>query len=435
MKDYNLLKSTHKKLTFLCAGITILILIVMSLSYLYISEKSLRDNQFLFFKNSMNTFISNLNQQPVITHEWLITAEATGDFLIQIKDNGKDLLFNSRTNDASKEILFQYARSCFENLFTISSAAVVGTADHTEFSFTHEDIPYYGSIGTIYKENGTLEITLVSPATTLEQQIFRQRIIFLVIDLAAAFLLSVFAYYFTGKLLKPIAQNREDQIHFIAAASHELRTPLAVILSCASAAKKADSKEKSGFLDTIHFEGMRMSRLIGDMLLLSKTDNHTFYIDKTECDPDTILLNSFESFETLAKEKGITLSVSLPGEPAKSCFLDHERIQQVLSILIHNALSYTSYNGHVSLSMEVRDDHISYSVADNGIGIPEEEKKHIFKRFYRVDHSRNEKEHFGLGLSIAYEITQAHKGSILVSDTPGGGSTFTVKLPLNWSQL
>jgi len=276
---------------------------------------------------------------------------------------------------------------------------------------------------------------LVSPATTLEQQIFRQRIIFLIIDLAAAFLLSVFAYYFTGKLLKPIAQSREDQIQFIAAASHELRTPLAIILSCASAAKKADSEEKSGFLDTIHFEGMRMSRLIGDMLLLSKTDNHTFHINKIECNPDTILLNSFESFETLAKEKSIKLRVILPDESAKYCFLDYERIQQVLSILIHNALSYTSCNGHVTLSMEVQDDFISYSVADDGIGIPDEEKKHIFKRFYRVDHSRNEKEHFGLGLSIAYEIIQAHQGSILVSDTPGGGSTFTVKLPLNWSRL
>jgi len=382
-----------------------------------------------------HTFISNLTQQSVITHEWLITAETTGDFLVQIKDNGEDLLFNSRTNDASQEILFQYARSCFEDQFAISTSAVVGTADHTEFSFTHDNIPYYGSIGTIYKENGTLEITLVSPATTLEQQIFRQRIIFLIIDLAAAFLLSVFAYYFTGKLLKPIAQSREDQIQFIAAASHELRTPLAIILSCASAAKKADSEEKSGFLDTIHFEGMRMSRLIGDMLLLSKTDNHTFHINKIECNPDTILLNSFESFETLAKEKSIKLRVILPDESAKYCFLDYERIQQVLSILIHNALSYTSCNGHVTLSMEVQDDFISYSVADDGIGIPDEEKKHIFKRFYRVDHSRNEKEHFGLGLSIAYEIIQAHQGSILVSDTPGGGSTFTVKLPLNWSRL
>lgn len=429
MKEHDLLKSTHRKLTVLCAGITTLILIVMSLSYLYVSEKSLRDNQFLFFKNSMNTFISNLSQQPVITHEWLITAEKNGNFLIKIKDNGEDFLFNNRTSDKSKEELFEYAVSCFENQFAISTLELHGTVNHTEFSFTYDGFPYYASIGAIYKENGALEITLVSPATALEKQIFRQRLIFLGINLAASFLLAVFSYYFTGKLLKPIAQSREDQIHFTAAASHELRTPLAVILSCASACKKANTEEKNGFLNTIQSEGMRMSHLIDDMLLLSKTDNHTFCIDKTECDPDTILLNSFEAFETLAKEKGITLNVNLPEEPAKSCYWDHERIQQVLSILIQNALSYTPCNGHVSLLMKIQNDHIFYFVSDNGIGIPDEEKNHIFKRFYRVDHSRNEKEHFGLGLNIASEIVNAHNGYIHVFDTPGGGSTFTVKLP------
>lgn len=429
MKEHNLLKSTHKRLTALCAGITILILVVMSLSYLYVSEKGLRDNQFFYFKSSMNTFLSNLSQQNVITHEWLITAESNGNFFIKIKDNGEDFLFNSRRSDSSKDALLEYARSFYEQSFAIESVVTPGIANHTEFSFAYEGAPYYGSIGTLYKENGTLEITLVSPATALEQQIFRQRMIFLGIDVAAAVLLAFFSYYFTGKLLKPIARSREDQMHFVAAASHELRTPLAVILSCACACEIADTEEQNGFLTTIQSEGMRMSRLINDMLLLSKTDNQTFHMEKNKCDPDTILLNAYESFEILAKEKGIALNVSLPDETAISCFWDRERIRQVLSILIQNALSYTPCGGCIMLSMKIQDKHLFYEVADNGIGIPEEHKKDIFKRFYRIDESRNEKEHFGLGLSIASEIIQAHHGSIHVSDTPGGGSTFTVKLP------
>lgn len=141
----------------------------------------------------------------------------------------------------------------------------------------------------------------------------------------------------------------------------------------------------------------------------------------------------------MAKEKNIALSISLPETPMPACKCDSERIAQVLTILVHNALSYTEvkYNnqpegavkkGKVLIKGEYKDNHHYFSVIDNGIGIPDEEKKNIFERFYRVDNSRSKKDHFGLGLCIALEIVNEHHGSIQVLDSTGGGSTFVVKL-------
>lgn len=430
MKDNFVFKTIRRKLTLLCTGITVSILIAMSFTYLHISEASLQSNHFLSFKDSMSSFIYNLEQQTVITHDWLLATQSNGGFFVQIKDNGEDLLFNTRAEKEKRQELFDYAKAAGSEDSEVPQQGSPGTSRHFEFKFKYDNNLYYGCTAKLYKNNGSLDIIAVTSVSPLTRQINRQRLLFIIVNLSAAAALFIFAYFFTGKLLKPIEENQRNQNQFIAAASHELRTPLAAMLSCACACQKADSNQKDGFLATIQSEGMRMSRLINDMLTLSKTDNHTFDIEKAEWEPDTLLLNTYEAFEQMAKQKSITLTVSLPEEASVPCLLDRERIMQVLSILVDNALSYTPYKGHVTLSMELKDSLIIYSIADNGIGIPKEERENIFKRFYRIDKARNQKEHFGLGLSIALEIVSAHQGSLLVTDTPDGGSTFIVQIPV-----
>ena len=114
---------------------------------------------------------------------------------------------------------------------------------------------------------------------------------------------------------------------------------------------------------------------------------------------------------------------------------DMLRLNQILMNLLGNAMKYTPPGGVIRLSVSEksengRDVMLYFEVEDNGIGIPHEQKEHIFDRFYRVDASRTRKEHFGLGLSIAKEIVSLHHGRITVEDTPGGGTTFTLILPL-----
>lgn len=233
---------------------------------------------------------------------------------------------------------------------------------------------------------------------------------------------------FYRKAVKAHRGKPKKQTLFIASASHELRTPLSVILSAAECCKSAPPERRDGFLKTICQEGLRVSSLVSDMLTLSQSDNHRFPIRMEPTELDTLLMNTYEAFEPLAQEKEIALSVQLPEGAIPLCTADSERISQVLSILLHNAISYTPEHGKIMLSLSHKKDKFHLSVTDNGIGIADEDKKRIFDRFYRVEKARSTKDHFGLGLSIAYEIVKAHGGSIQVSDAEGGGSCFTVVL-------
>ncbi len=429
-------RKVHIRLTLLCAGITAVIMIIMSLCYLYVSESGLYRNQFQSFQNDIKTITTNLEQQSVISMEWLSKMEAQGSYLFYVLDGGVPFLYNqlSDTKDNStRSLLLEECRNVYQNLDTTASSAQSDSSyvsTHVEFEFVSEsaDAKYYGSVISMGKYTSSLEIIVLSSLRVLEQQILEQRFHFFLIDLAAILLLTVFSWIFTGILLRPIMENHRKQTQFVASASHELRTPLAVILSAAECCKSAPPEKQDGFLKTINQEGLRMSALVNDMLTLSGSDNQRFSVRPRPIELDTLLMNSYEAFDPLARDKSITLSVSLPQKALPLCSADPERISQVLSILLHNAISYTPEHGRIELSVWHKKEHFYLSVKDNGIGISDHDKKKIFDRFYRVEKSRSTKEHFGLGLSIAYEIVKAHGGNIQVTDAEGGGSVFTIIL-------
>lgn len=429
-------KKVHLRLTLLCAGITAVIMLIMSLCYLYVSEKGLYRNQFQAFKNDINTISTNLEQQSIISMEWLAKMEAQGNYRFFVLDNGVPFLYNQLSDPEQTEennILLTESRNALNNLssqdVTVTvSDGINGILSHSEYEFISPstDSRYFCSLIQMGTGSSLLEIVVLSPLQRLEQQIKEQRIRFLLIDIGATILLGVFAWFFTGILLKPIAENQQKQAMFVAAASHELRTPLSVILSAAECCRDAAPERQEGFIRTIYQEGLRVSSLVTDMLTLSQSDSHRFPVRKEPTELDTLLMNSYEAFEPLAREKSIRLSLTLPDGALPLCNVDPERISQVIAILLHNAISYTPEQGRIELSLARHKERFAVSVQDNGIGISDADKKRIFDRFYRVEKSRNRKDHFGLGLSIAHEIVKAHGGSIQVTDADGGGSCFTV---------
>ncbi len=431
-------KKVHLRLTLLCAGITAVIMLVMSLCYLYVSEKGLYRNQFQAFKNDINTISTNLEQQSVISMEWLAKMEAQGNYRFFVLDNGVPFLYNQLSDPEQTEennILLTESRNALNSLssqdVTVTvSDGINGILSHSEYEFISPstDSRYFCSLIQMGTGNSLLEIVVLSPLQRLEQQIEEQRTRFLLIDIGATILLGIFAWFFTGILLKPIAENQQKQAMFVAAASHELRTPLSVILSAAECCRDAAPERQEGFIRTIYQEGLRVSSLVTDMLTLSQSDSHRFPVRKEPTELDTLLMNSYEAFEPLAREKSIQLSLTLPDGALPLCNVDPERISQVIAILLHNAISYTPNQGRIELSLARHKERFAVSVQDNGIGISDADKKRIFDRFYRVEKSRNRKDHFGLGLSIAHEIVKAHGGSIQVTDAEGGGSCFTVIL-------
>jgi len=427
-------------MTALCAGITTAILIVMSLLYLYLSEKELYENQFRSFQNDINTIATSLEQQSVISMEWLSKMEARGGYTFYALDNGIPFLYNRLANLSESSEIHGLLENCLEIYRNNYADSYVSDTDggtpfntcvHSEFPYnpTGRQHEYYISIIELNRGTSSMQLLVLSPLDFLREQIARQRVRFFLIDIAALLLLTLFSFFFTGKLLQPVIESRKKQTEFVAAASHELRTPLAVILSAAECCRDAEAKKQSRFLDTIKQEGEILTSLVNDMLALSASDTQRFTCRPAPVELDTLLINTYEAFEPLAAEKKLSLSVTLPEESLPLCTADADRIVQLLSILLHNAVSYTPEGGRIGLSLSHKKNRFYLTVSDTGIGILPEDKKKIFDRFYRAEKSRSAKGHFGLGLSIASEIVRLHHGTISVADRPGGGSVFTVILP------
>lgn len=150
-------------------------------------------------------------------------------------------------------------------------------------------------------------------------------------------------------------------------------------------------------------------------------------------DMDTLLIDLYESFLPVCREHEITLRLELPQLALPSVAGDPQRIRQLLLILLDNARTYTPQNRSIYISAQtnVSKKLLTVQVADEGQGIPDNIKPYIFDRFYQADRSRTDKQHFGLGLSIARELAQLHEGTIRVLDREGGGTCFIVSFPVS----
>lgn len=174
-----------------------------------------------------------------------------------------------------------------------------------------------------------------------------------------------------------------------------------------------------------------MSRLVGDMLTLASSDSKQWQLQKEQVELDMLLLEVYEAHVSLAREKGLNLTLSLYEQDIPSILLDRDRITQVLSILLDNAGNHTPAPGKIELELTVHRSRVQIRVSDTGPGVPDEEKPRIFERFYRSEKSRSSRGHFGLGLSIAAEIVKKHNGRIWVQDATIGGAEFVVELPVS----
>ena len=146
---------------------------------------------------------------------------------------------------------------------------------------------------------------------------------------------------------------------------------------------------------------------------------------------DNLVLEIYDHFLPLATAHHHQLGIALPELIPKPLMIDAERIKQVLSILIDNAIAYTPEGSQITLLMNVSNKQVELAVMDNGPGISDKEKANVFKRFYRLDSARKSNSHCGLGLSIAYEILKLHGTKLTLTNSPSGGCTFKFTLSYN----
>lgn len=415
-------------MTVFSAAITNTILIVMALVCLLIAESSAKENSYATFVNNAGACITQMEEQPAISHRWLKTMMNNYHVRILIRDNGNPLYFYKLADFGQDSSAFSRALDLSRDSYGLNLESYSRNQKLTK-SADFQFPGYYACTALVPHTDGVLSIIILYPLSDLHLQLNTQRLAFGGAVLAAIAAVSVFSWFFTKKMIRPLEKSRKEQTAFIAAASHELRSPLAVIRSGLSAIPRATPERAGVFVDMSLKECDRMARLIQDMLSLSNADNHTWRLEAAPCELDTLLLETYEKYEPLTKEKGLRLTVSLPDAPLDPLSLDAGKISQVLAVLLDNAISYVPEGGRICLSLKKEPGAAVVSVADNGPGIPDSEKESIFQRFYRSDTSRNDKQHFGLGLCIAREIAVLHKGTLTVSDAPEGGAVFSLYLP------
>lgn len=219
------------------------------------------------------------------------------------------------------------------------------------------------------------------------------------------------------------------QRRFLADVGHELRTPLTVIKGNVDLMRRMDVRDDESLIG-IEAEVDRLTRLVGDLLLLAQAESGKLPLDIHVVELDTLVLEALNQMAVLAKDK---LQLRLGDIDQVLVCGDQDRLKQVLVNLIGNAINYTPSGGVVTVSLGKSNNQSKLIVHDTGPGIPAEDLPHVFERFYRGEKSRTrsrEGKGFGLGLSIAYWIVRNHGGRIEVDSKEGQGTSFCVWLPL-----
>jgi len=239
-----------------------------------------------------------------------------------------------------------------------------------------------------------------------------------------------------GQLIRAFNQTLErlenlfnTQRRFLADVGHELRTPLTVIKGNVDLMRRMNSVDDES-IESIESEVDRLTRMVGDLLLLAQAESGKLPLSSEVVELDTLVLEVLNQMRVLARDR---MALNLGEVDQVLVCGDKDRLKQVLVNLVGNAIQYTPTGGEIIVGVGKVEQRARLTVSDNGPGISPEDLPHLFERFYRSEKSRKRSKDgkgYGLGLSIAYWIVRNHGGLIEVSSHEPHGTTFSVWLPL-----
>ena len=273
--------------------------------------------------------------------------------------------------------------------------------------------------------------TIVFSDTTTETATLRNLMYScLVIFLAAMLVFFGISILLSRWTIKPVAKAWEQQRQFVADASHELKTPLSVILANAELMQNEDAGEEEyrKFSGNILSTTYQMRALVENMLEMARVDNGTLKMNMTQLDFSQLVSDAVLSFQLLYEEKEQGLRCAIKEDIRLHGSEQH--LYQVMDVLLDNALKYSMPHGMVSVELNRCGRSCVLSVSGPGDPISPEDLKNIFKRFYRADKARAMNGSYGLGLSIAQSVVEAHKGKIW-AESRSGYNIFYVRLPID----
>lgn len=426
-----MIKKLRKRLIIMFVIFTMLAFTVVVLLMVGNTVARVQESEMTFAGNMCDSIIEQIKNGVGINDPNLLSYVTKFHGWVRISD-GISEVSSAESFITSSDILLNQVKS--GNMLpstTVESDANIEMATRTIYSISGTQNEKYCGVNNTFQVSGTeYNLILIVPQSTTWKIIKSYCSWYPLAWLGMLSLMYLMSRILIGKAVKPVEATIKSQKRFIAAASHELKAPLSVIQAntetlCIDQDDTASQKKQKVVLD----ECGRMSTLIQSMLRLASSDAGSWKMSMKETDVDSLLIEAWEAFQESARKKNIRIKLNIEEHYPKFVG-DKEHIGTVLGILIDNAISYSMPDRSIEMGAEVQQKQIVFFVTDHGAGISNSEKEKVFERFYRADPSRNSREHFGLGLCIAKEIVQLHQGTITLEDTPGGGCSFKVKLPI-----
>jgi two-component system phosphate regulon sensor histidine kinase PhoR len=230
-------------------------------------------------------------------------------------------------------------------------------------------------------------------------------------------------------------ENSRLRSHLLSNISHELKTPLSLIrlyTDTLEAGRVSNDTDRQKFLGIIGRESKRLTHLIDNILDIQRIEQERKSYSYAQVRPDKVVRNTVEAYRYQLTEDGFTLRLDID-EDLPLLMLDEEAIAQAIINLLDNAAKYSDTVKDIRVRCARRDGEVHLSVQDRGIGIPVREQTKIFQNFYRVEKSLvHDVKGSGLGLPVVAHVARAHGGRVEVESTPGKGSTFTLRLPVDF---
>jgi len=364
----------------------------------------------------------------------IVTQDEIGELAMAFNQMGKQLKFNMSALSQEKEHLASILSSMADGVITFNKDGTILETNPPAERFLQS---WYFEKQDDSDDVPAVLMTLFNQSDILDKEQIGE------ISLQGHdWVLIVSPLYGAGSIRGAVAilrdmtdERKTDKLRtdFIANVSHELRTPISMLQGYSEAIiddVAGTEEDKKEMAQVIYDESLRMGRLVNDLLDLARMESGKVNLRYESIELTGYIERIVYKFNGLAKEKGILLNVKAASEETYWEF-DHDRIEQVLTNLIDNAIRHTPSGGTVEVSQWIEErSGLVMEVKDSGTGIPEEDLAYVFERFYKADKARTRgKSGTGLGLAIAKNIIDAHDGYISVNSLLDIGTTFTFSLP------
>lgn len=410
MKKNNAISRLRFKLIAVSMAVTLLILGLIVGGINYINFKKVIDNA----DNTINYLANNYNTEE--TRPEPPDEEGGGDGFRPFDDGiSPEVKFESRYFVVSFDSEGNVASSDTKHVFAVSEEDSIkiakkiyeGSSDrgfYRNYRYAKISLNGYNAVMCLDVYNG------LSSANY-----------FLIVSLSASFIgwITVFIIVlaFSKRIIAPVSKSYERQKRFISDAGHEIKTPLAIIEADIGVMEINEGENE--WLDDIKTQVRRLARLTNDLIHLSKLDEGKDSLKFIDFSVSDLAKETVTSFTGLATVNNKKLEANI--QPNLTLNGDTESIRELLTILLDNAIKYSTGDGNISIEVKKKNGHIVIEASNSAKNLTKENAEHLFDRFYRADESRNsETGGHGIGLSMAKAIVEAHKGKISAEVTDDG---------------